>query len=86
MQGAASALPKVLICQKSGQIPENLRKIPENLYKIPKNLGKISKNPGKMVPNVMYLQKLAPNICRKTSHTKSSHQTKVFMIFVGENV
>jgi len=37
--GVANAPPKVLICQKFGQIPENFGKTSENLGKIPENLG-----------------------------------------------
>jgi len=36
----ASATPKVLICRKSGQITENVRKIPEVLHKVPDNTAK----------------------------------------------
>ena len=46
---------------------ENFDKIPENPNKIPKYLGKISENLGKMAPNVVWLQKMAPKVCRKTS-------------------
>jgi len=39
--GGASAPPNVLICRKSGQIPDNMGKIHENPGKIHENLGKI---------------------------------------------
>jgi len=31
-----------------------------------KNLGKIPENPGKMAPNVVWLQKMAPKVCKKS--------------------
>jgi len=77
---------KVLICWKSWPNPwkccqnsENLGKIPENPNKIPKYLSKIPENLGKMVPNVVWLQKMAPNVCRKTSedHLLGGHTTKM---------
>ena len=42
----------------------------------------------KMAPNVVWLQKMAPNVCIKTHETLfwRLHQKEVFMIFVGENL
>jgi len=55
--GNASALPKFLICQKSGQNPLNMGKIPENM-------GNALNIRAKLAPNVV--QKAVPNVGRIT--------------------
>jgi len=55
------------IPENVGKKSENLGKIAENPNKIPKHLGKILENLGKMAPNVVWLQKMAPKVCRKTN-------------------
>jgi len=62
---------------------ENPGKITENVGKIPKHLGKLPENPGKNGTQRCLFQKMAPNICRKTSKTYFLEITpkKVFMIF-----
>jgi len=51
--GVASSPPKVLICRKSGQ----------NSWKIWAKSLKIRK---KIAPNVVWLQKMAPTVCKKS--------------------
>jgi len=45
--------------------PQNIWFV-DNPGKTPENLSKIPENPGKMAPNVVWLQKMTPNVCRKT--------------------
>jgi len=54
-----------------------------------KNSVKSLKIRAKMAPDVAWLQKMAPNICRKAQLRplfSRSHQKQVFIFFVGENL
>jgi len=56
----------------------------ENPGKIPENLGKFSENRAEKAANVVWFQKIAPNVCRKTYEGLFLEiiPKKVFTIFV----
>ena len=80
--GGASAPPKVLICRISGQNPRNFWQNPWKSGQNPEISGQnpeISwQNPrnSKMASTVVWLQKMAPNICRKTDEVLFGGHTK----------
>jgi len=84
--GGASIPRKVLTCRKSGQNPWKSGKIPENLGKM------APKIPAKMATKVVWLQKMAPKVSRKThedlffgAHTKKGLRDHCWWIFVGNS-
>ena len=63
VQGCKHSPQKFWFVENPGNIPENMRKIWRKSWKSGQNSWKIWT---KMAPNVVLLQKIAPNICRKT--------------------
>jgi len=57
---------KFWFVKNPGKIHENLCKIYENVSKILENLGKLPEKLAKRAPNVVFVEKLAPKVCRIT--------------------